>query len=344
MNKFYVLKVLKIGVGSCVAILIANYFGLAYSASAGVITLLSIQDTKKETMILALRRFLTFVIAMCIAGIIFLNFGYNAITFGTFLLGFISVCYTLKLEDSIAMSAVLTTHFLAEQSMSFYWIRNELSLMLIGVTISIFLNMFMPRNIEEIRRDQFEIEEDMKNILNRMAFNILTEEQCQSSEICYREEAGLNEESIKNLEEHLEKALSRAYKNMNNTLLSDTRYYIGYMEVRKNQCAILKDIYAQIALLNAVPAQAYLISDLLKDMSSSFHEYNNAKDLLEELNLIKEKFKHDTLPTTRNEFENRAILYYILNDLELFLTMKKDFVLSLSEADINTFWNIENPS
>ena len=43
------LKILKIAVGSLLAMAAAQALGLRYSSSAGVITLLSIQDTKRET-------------------------------------------------------------------------------------------------------------------------------------------------------------------------------------------------------------------------------------------------------------------------------------------------------
>ena len=46
------IKVIKIAVGTGLAIFIAGIFGLNYSASAGIITLLSIQDTKKSTHLL----------------------------------------------------------------------------------------------------------------------------------------------------------------------------------------------------------------------------------------------------------------------------------------------------
>lgn len=42
------IKVIKIAVGTGLAIFIAGIFGLNHSASAGIITLLSIQDTKKN--------------------------------------------------------------------------------------------------------------------------------------------------------------------------------------------------------------------------------------------------------------------------------------------------------
>ena len=43
------LKMVKIAVGSAAAILLADLLGLNYSTSAGIITLLTIQDTSRET-------------------------------------------------------------------------------------------------------------------------------------------------------------------------------------------------------------------------------------------------------------------------------------------------------
>ena len=65
------LKIIKIAIGSSIAILIANLFGLKYSASAGIITLLSIQDTKKQTIEVAKRRIVACAFAFLTAYILF---------------------------------------------------------------------------------------------------------------------------------------------------------------------------------------------------------------------------------------------------------------------------------
>ena len=52
-------KVMKIAAGAGLAMILAERLGLNYSASAGVITLLSIQDTKKETIRVVVRRLLS---------------------------------------------------------------------------------------------------------------------------------------------------------------------------------------------------------------------------------------------------------------------------------------------
>jgi uncharacterized membrane protein YgaE (UPF0421/DUF939 family) len=66
-------------------------------------------------------------------------------------------------------------------------------------------------------------------------------------------------------------------------------------------------------------------------LSNSIHEYNTAVGLLKRLQDLRESFKSMDLPKTREEFENRAMLYQFLNDLEQFLMIKNDFKKNLVE-------------
>ena len=61
-QKKMALKALKIAVGSCAAIMIAQFFELSYAASAGIITLLTVQNTRKDTIELTLERLWSFLL------------------------------------------------------------------------------------------------------------------------------------------------------------------------------------------------------------------------------------------------------------------------------------------
>lgn len=61
------LKILKISAGSVAAILLADVLGLNYSVSAGIITLLTVQDTTKETITVSVKRIMAFVLAAVLA-------------------------------------------------------------------------------------------------------------------------------------------------------------------------------------------------------------------------------------------------------------------------------------
>lgn len=50
------------------------------------------------------------------------------------------------------------------------------------------------------------------------------------------------------------------------------------------------------------------------------------KSLLDTLHELILSMKNEKLPTKREEFESRAVLFYILKQLEEFLILKRNFV------------------
>lgn len=77
---------------------------------------------------------------------------------------------------------------------------------------------------------------------------------------------------------------------------------------------------------NTVLPQSIMISNYLERVADLFHEFNNVEKLLVEQKQLFESFKIAELPSSREEFENRAILFQILRDLEYFLQLKRSFV------------------
>ena len=52
------------------------------------------------------------------------------------------------------------------------------------------------------------------------------------------------------------------------------------------------------------------------------------------------ELKSQELPRSEEEFENRAMLYHILMDIEDFLGFKADFVSALSPAQLEQYWKV----
>ena len=334
------IKILKIAVGATISILLAEILGLGYSASAGVITLLSIQNTKKETIRVMARRLLSFGIALVLAAASFGQLGYTAPAVGVFLLLFSAVCIRFHMQEGISVNTVLMTHFLAERSMSLENIGNEIGLLLIGGGIGVLLNLYIPGKKKQIKMKQRRIEGCMKEILDRMARSL--------SGCGYGD--GL-EQSLARLDEELRLGEQSAYEEMENKLLTETRYYIRYMNMRKMQSLVLEKIAGNIGYLTGsggtgsaeAPAfpvwpQAGQLAGLMEQISRSFHEYNNAVELLGELDALKQSMREQPLPANRCEFENRAVLFQILLELEQLLVLKREFVQELSADEIGKFW------
>jgi len=326
MKKFN--KVSKIAVGSTLAILLASSIGLDYSISAGIITLLTIQDTKKETILISLKRIIAFIFATILALILFPNFGFTTIPFGVFLFLFVGGCSMVKLQDGIAMNSVLATHYILSKSISIHMITNEALLLFIGAGIGTLSNLYMPSNIKQIREVQERIESDLRKILFRMAYFLRESDKSSYKDLCFTP-----------LQEDINLGLTYAYTNMNNTLFQESKYFIRYMEMRKHQLQILIEIYKKIISLHSVPEQALPISQFIESIANSLAESNNAKGLLQLEDNLEEEYRQSSLPLTREEFEDRAVLFMILKDFKMFLLVKEQFADTLTKDQIQKYWS-----
>ncbi len=352
-NKINPLFLMKAGIGSAIAILIAEGLGLLYSTSAGIITLLSIQNTRKETFLIAGKRFLSFLMAVAISYIMFAGFGYHPLPFGGFILVFAGLSYLFHLQDGISMNAVLMTHFLIEKRMNLAMIWNEAVLLGIGMGIGIVINLIMPNYKKVIRMKQHMLEEEMKKTLRTMALALRDKKAClvqevsdTNGDICYPDSGEQQAKDLEHvvidfryLDELLEELLRKAYEDAGNTLLSNTRYLITYLEMRKHQIEVLKEISRNITDIPVLLKQSLPLADFLDKTAESFHEMNNARGLLEDLDKLSSQYKKDKLPVSREEFEYRAILFQILKELEYFLMIKRNFVMELDNQNMKSFWN-----
>ncbi|MCY6369260.1 aromatic acid exporter family protein [Clostridium ganghwense] len=316
--KFIGYRTLKTGIGTSIAIIIAKQLGVQYAISAGIITILSIQNTKKQSVKIAFQRIGACILALFISSILFKIFGYNEIIFGVFLLIFIPVAVKVNVGEGIVVSSVLVTHLLIEKSVDIFWLRNELELMTIGIGVALLLNLYMPSIEGQIKQDQIYIEEKMKEILFRMAKAL------KAHQVSLKEDDLFN-----SLETRLYKARRRAYINLNNYFLLDASYYVQYMEMRMQQYETIKRMKEHFQRFFMTYSQTIMIAKFTEKVAHSLYEENTAEQLVHDLYILREEFKKMPLPSTREEFENRAMLFQFLNDMEQFLEVKHEFKQNL---------------
>ncbi|WP_373470852.1 aromatic acid exporter family protein [Carnobacterium alterfunditum] len=309
------LRAIKIALATTIAILIAQAFQLEYSVSAGVVAILSVLDTKKSSVIIALQRVGSTILALGVATILFQLVGFNTIVFGIYLLIYIPLAYKLNLEVGIAPCSVLVSHLLLEQSTSITWLANEMSLMVIGVGMAILFNLYMPSKENQLMQLRDEIEEKMKHVL--MNFAVVLETGYPNDQV---------EIFIKELSVNLKTAEKMAYLEFNNQLLSQNDdYMIQYIDMRQQQAKILAEMSIDISVCSLPTKQNDTLARLFQQTANQLHESNPAVDLMKDLESMLTDFRNSDLPKTRSEFENRAALFVLLNDFSRFIQIKKDF-------------------
>jgi uncharacterized membrane protein YgaE (UPF0421/DUF939 family) len=316
MNKENVLKCLKLLVGSVLAIAFADVLSLRFSYAAGIITLLTIQDTRKETLQIALKRVIIFIVMTGISVVVFSSTGYTLLAFTIVMVPYLFACFELKMKEAIAPIAVLCTHYISEQSCEPDMILNEFLILAVGAGTGIFLNMFVPDNKMTMRRKLKETEDKMREIFSSMAAGIENHANMSQSDEFFNE-----------VDAMLQELRKEAVTYSNNHFLSSDDYYFEYVGMRMEQCRLLKQIYQDIAGLSMVPEQAKRVAEYFYEISRDFHEMNNAEMLLDHLEKLYDYFRKASLPLSRAEFENRALLFHIIESMRTLVTLKKTFYL-----------------
>lgn len=320
MRKKIGMRTIKTAVGATIAIILANFFGLKYALSAGVITILSVQNTKRKSVEIAWSRFNSTCLALMISGILFSLIGFNAFAFGLYLLIFIPLAVSYKLSDGIVMSSVLVTHLLGEGYISLSLIANEFFLVIIGAGIAILFNLYMPKMQPRIKEDQAKIEDQFRIVLLCLAGTTSSQSVAIDEEFLFQ-----------TLGEMLLKARDRAMLHKENYLLDEMTYYVQYMDMRFMQYQVLLSMRQTLGKVVMTVEQSSLIADLTEHIAFNLHEYNPAEDLIQMTQDVLTQCRNQELPKTREEFENRALLFQYLNDLQYLLEIKCHFVRNLTE-------------
>ena len=310
MKKEDIIKLIKYVVGSVVAVLLAAALRLEFAYAAGIITLLTIQDTKKETVKIAAKRIVIFIIMTILSAAVFPLAGYHVWAFGVVLIPYLICCIALDMKEAIAPIAVLCTHYISAGSCNAGMILNEFLILVIGAGVGILLNMFMPDSRAKLVEYQRTVDDKMIHILKRMALYMERDNKSDYTGECFEE---------------LDKMLINLKKEALYYFLGENDYYYEYMQMRARQCGILKRVYSDIVRLTTTPQQVSALADFVMKVADEFAEENDVKELLEQLAGLRESYSVQELPRSREEFENRAMLYHIMEDMRVFLEIKREF-------------------
>lgn len=315
-------RTLKTGIGAAGAMMLAEIIGLTFSASAGIITILSIQNTKKASCEIAFRRLVATVVALAIGGGLFEILGFNPVVFGMYIILFIPLAVKLKVTEGIVPASVLVTHLLGNGDVTVNLIINEMLLMIVGVGVALVLNLYMPSIEKELLKDKRCIEEKMYEILMDMSFAI-REGKLQEGE----------NRKMKELKAYLEIGKKRAHQHSNNYLINEMAHYEKYFEMRNGQFQVMEYMFKHFDKLFMSVEQGVKVGELTRQLAESTKGRVTVEELMSQLEDLRLSFKKSELPKGREEFENRAMLYQFLNDMELFITIKINFKQGLTEKE-----------
>ena len=249
INKATIFNTIKFTSAAILAIVIATALRLDYAVSAGIVAILSIQPTKRETVKTAIGRLLAFLCALLIAFVCYGLLGYTLWSFGIYLLLYIFVCQILGWYSSMAVNSVLVSHFLTAGIMDITTILNECGIFFIGVSIGLLANMHLRKNVDYIEELKESTDNQIRKILHRMSERIL------DSDI-----SDYNGDCFLILWDSIRKAKNVAEENYNNQLGKGDVYDKEYIYMRESQCQVLYEMYKNVRHIHTTPITEKKIS------------------------------------------------------------------------------------
>lgn len=308
------LRTVKTAVSATLSMIVAGSFGLLYPASAGIISVLSVTNTKKTSLQTGFYRLLSLALATVIAYFCFMFLGFNALAFGGYLLLFIPAAVYFKLSEGIVVSSVLVTQYLIEKDLSWSIIGNEFLLMTIGVGFALLMNAYMPDAEKRLKEDQEVIETMFRKILNNMAAYLNLHGKARDLF-----------EQCNDLQAFIRTGENWARNDAENQLISSNHYYIDYFTMRRLQSNHLKDMLRILEKITVEPEQVENLQKVLLYTAETFAENNDGQEILEKINQVYDAYRKKELPKTREEFENRAQLFQLLQVFQSFIEIKAEF-------------------
>ncbi|WP_164668674.1 aromatic acid exporter family protein [Virgibacillus doumboii] len=309
-------RTIKTAIGTPISISIAQVLGVTNFVSAGILTILCIQPSRKRSVMSAWHRFLACIIASIFSIVFFEMIGYSPIVIGLMLLCFIPTTVLLKITPGIATSSVIILNLYSAEGISLTFLTEQFILIVVGVGIALLVNLYMPSLENQLKEKQNKLEENFQVILHEIALYIRD-----------RNDKWAGKE-LSNCEQLLQEASNLVSLDKENHLLRSKHPYYDYFTMRRKQFDLLQKMLPLVSKLPNTDSISMQIADFFEDLSDNVHPGNTAIIYLDELEELRKTFDKEELPKTQEEFETRANLFRLLHEIEDYLILKKKFKAS----------------
>ena len=303
-------RTIKTAIATPIAISIAQLFSVYNVVSAGIITILCIQPSRKQSVESAVQRFFACILAIIFSVIFFELLGYAPYVLGLLLAIFIPTAVFLKIEKGIMTSTVITLNLYVFDSIKLDFIYDQLLLIIIGIGVGLLVNLYMPSLDKELKMLQRKLEDNFQTILKEIALYIR------------EENMDWDGKELAKVTEIFEKADELVERDRENHMLRDQHSFYNYFRMRKKQFDLLQQMLPLVTRLPKKDNISEEIATFFEKLSQVVHPGNTAIIYLNELRELKAQFKAEDLPENHEEFETRASLHQLLHEIEEYLKLK----------------------
>lgn len=304
--------IIKLVIVTVLATYISYLLGITNYLTAGIVAMISIQKTKKQSINIAFKRTILVLISIVLASVLFVLVGYNLIAYSIVILMVVILSFQLTIQEGTIPSVVIVTHLLVFGAFSLAFTLETLLMYTISIVIAVLFNFFYPsESTIELEKYRDELDSTIRAHIEYLINKITTKEPTCN----YTRE----------LEMKIEHILENINQITGDMIMKNHQDILLYSNMRSKQFDILKNICAQSDKLVSQYPQTNRVLSYLEELVDDIGIRDHATKQNVQIRVLIEDFKEEPLPKTREEFEHRAILYYIVLEIRQFLQLKIDY-------------------
>ena len=311
----YVHTTIKMSLSALITTLIANALSLDNAITAGILAVLSMQLTRTDSFLMAFKRYTDTLLALALGTFMFYFLGYELWVFFIYTPIFIGLSFALKVNEGIVPALVLASHLLGGGQFSTEILFNALAIITIAILVALTLNIIYPLNTMKVLKIS---NDEIDELLRTDIYHI-------GKALKNRSEFDHAKHKHNQHKSRLEAIIKEAELSGKDILFDKDRRYIAYLKTRSSQMRRISRIIKLMDKIESDHPHAKEIGHYLENLSSDIGHVDKATSQKEALNELLTYYRNQALPTTRNAFEVRAILFQILFEIESFLNAKIDF-------------------
>ncbi|MDD3361633.1 MAG: aromatic acid exporter family protein [Hespellia sp.] len=321
INRHTTFYALRIVIGIILSILIAEMIGIQFAPSTGVVMLLSLQATRKETMQTILRKVISLGYTLGFAVLIHEYIGQTSLEFSLVILLMVVLSIYLGWYSTLSVNVVIASHlFITQQVFTTALICNEIYRVFIGIGIAFIINLGVFDMEKQLTLQIQSIESKMQEIL--LTFADYLDGNTPLKDIT---------KQFQTFQQLIDQGLVNAQTYSNNHVLSHARYYEDYMHMRGSDILLMEHIYTYLKEMPEIPAHSGYVADYTRHIANTLHIARPVDEWSEKYQEVQRKLDQEELPSSRSEFHAQVNLLYVLYDLSKMLDVRKHFLTSISQ-------------
>jgi uncharacterized membrane protein YgaE (UPF0421/DUF939 family) len=311
----------KIALAFSVAIGLSWLLNLPGAVTSGILAIISIQPTKTDTLLIIAKRLLSATLGFALALWLWEVFGYTLAVYVLVGLLFIPLSYAINLGVGVVPTLVLAGTLLNVGSFDLLVLTQTSMTLGVSVLVGALVTFVYPNHPKQALKEYADATDQLIQESLRFFRQLLQEPADQLGP----------QHAFESLDQEGKALIEQAELTNKDFLFHKDNSLYAYLRMRQSQMNRVRRLFRLVQSIESTTPYAEGICLFVDRLIPAIGEVDQATPLRGDLVELTNDYRKKPLPTTREEFEVRAILFQMLFELDAFLAVKIQYHQQLAK-------------